>query len=140
MSSKNLPRTLRMAWIDEYIRYPDIIAHEAGKNFMGAAFKANANMVHIPTKSIPVESSNSLTYVERYHSPTRRALNIIQRASSNLKEECGLQVAVKAINDSVRSDGLVTTLLVFGTSPRLGIPTDGPIHSIFFTCTCPAKG
>lgn len=131
MQAETLWRALRMCWIDVYVGPPDLVVHDAGKNFMANAFQANTDMLHIRTKSVPVESANSMTIVERYHSPIRRAYNIIQKECSSMdREEC-LQMAVKAINDSVGPDGLVPTLLVFGALPRLGLPTDNPSKSTF---------
>lgn len=40
-------------------------------------------------------------------------------------------MSVKAVNDSVDPDGLVPTLLVFGSFPRLGLPSDPPTPSTF---------
>lgn len=48
-----------------------------------------------------------------------------------MDDEDTLQMAVKAINDSVGPDGLVPTLLVFGAIPRLVLPTDQPTTSTF---------
>lgn len=110
---------------------PDIIVHDAGKNFMAAASQANNDMIHIRTASIPVEAAHSVSIVERYHSPLRRALNIIHMESPDIGFECALQMAVKAINDSVGPDGLVPMLLVFGALPRLRLPTDHPMPSTF---------
>lgn len=79
---------------------------------MEAAFQPNSDILHIRTNSIPVESVNSKTVVERYHAQIRRALNIIQKEFSESRNEEALQMAVKSINDSVGLDGLVPTRLV----------------------------
>jgi hypothetical protein len=126
MSAESLWRAQRMSWIYVYLGPPDVIAHDAGNNFMGAAFLAKADMMHIPNKSIPVESSNSKTIVDRYHSPIRRAFNIIRKEAPDLDPDAALQMTVKAINDSVGPDGLLPTLLMFGARPRLGLPADKP--------------
>lgn len=46
------------------------------------------------------------------------------------REEC-LQLASKAINDSVGPYSFVATLLVFEALPQLGLPTDNPSKSTF---------
>ena len=42
-----------------------------------------------------------------------------------VNKEMGLQMAVKAVNDTAGPDGLVPTLLVFGAYPRM-LPVDPP--------------
>lgn len=103
------------------------------ENFMARAFQANHDMLHIWTKVVPLETAHSMSIVERYHSPLRRAFNIIQKESPDTNFECALQMAVKAINDSFEPDGLVPTLLVSGAPPplRFGLPTDHPTTSTF---------
>lgn len=118
-----------MCWLDVYLGPLDIIVHDAGKNFIASEFQANADMLHIGTKSIPVESANSMKVVDRYHARLRRAFSIIQKEAADMDKTEVLQMAVKAINDSVGLDGLVPTLLVFGALPRLGLPTDRPSPS-----------
>lgn len=122
---------LRLCWIDVYIGPPDVITHDAAKYFLAESFRSNSSMLHIATKPVPVESPNSMTYVERYHVPLRRAFKIMKAEAPNLNEESLLQSSVKAINDSVGPDGLVPTLLVYGALPRLGLPTDKPTPSIY---------
>lgn len=131
MKADTLWKALRMCWIDVYLGPPDVIAHDAGKNFMANAFQSNSDMLHIRTKSIPVEAANSMSIVERYHTPIRRAYKIICQEAPDLSKECALQMSVKAVNDSVGPDGLVPTLLVFGALPRLGLPSDPPTPSTF---------
>lgn len=101
-----------------------MIAPDAGKNFMGSVFQANADMLHIRTKSIPVEAPHYMSIVERYQAPIRRTYIIIQKEASNTEKDMAVQMAVKAVNHSVGPDGLVPTLLVLGTLPRLGLPKD----------------
>lgn len=124
MSYETLWTALRMCWIHVYLGPPDILAHNAEKNFKGAAFQANTDILHIRTKSIPVESANSMTIVERYHSPLRRVYQIIMKKASKTSKMEALQMTVKSINDSVGPDGIVPTLLVFGAHARLGLPTN----------------
>lgn len=69
MKSDTLWRALRMCWIDVYLEPPDGIVHEVDKAFMASTFKENTFMLPTCTKSIPVESSNSMAVVEHYHAP-----------------------------------------------------------------------
>ena len=60
--------------------------------------------------------------VERAHAPLRKAWEILySELSSFTSEEAILQMAVKAVNDTMGPDGLVPTLLVFGAYPRVTI-------------------
>lgn len=80
----------------------------------------------IDTKPIPVETTNSIYFVERYHTPLRRAYKTIKAEIPNASRGEVLQYAVKSINDSVGPDGLFPTLLVYGSMPRLRLPSDKP--------------
>lgn len=124
-------RALRMCWIDVYLGPPDVITHDAGKQFMARVFQSNSEMLRIQTKGVPIESPNSMSFVERYHVPVRRAYNIINAEAPDTDPEQALQMAVKSVNDSAGPDGLVPTLLVYGALPRLGLPSDPPTPSSF---------
>lgn len=87
-------------------------------------------MSHIKIKAIPVEASQSMLVVERYHEPVRCALRMVQSESPNIDFASALQIAMKAINDTAGPDGLVPVFLVFGMLPRLGFHTDPPAQSI----------
>jgi hypothetical protein len=72
-------------------------------------------------REVPVEAHNSIGKVERYYALLRRLYEILRDELQNekLDKEVILQMAVKAINDIVRPDGLVLTLLVFGLYLRI---------------------
>jgi hypothetical protein len=83
----------------------------------------------VGTKGVPVKAHNSISMVERYHSPIRRAYQIIVSEIPELDKNMALQMAFKAINDSAGPDGLVPTLLVFRAYPRI-IKSDAPSSSV----------
>ena len=126
VSAEEVWKALRLCWIDVYVGPPDMITHDAATNFLSKNFGYNASLMHISTKSVPVEAEYSMSIVERYHSPLRRAYRIIRAEAPSMDKESALQAAVKALNDSAGPDGLIPTLLVYGALPRLGFPTDGP--------------
>lgn len=70
--SKLLWTALCMCCIKIFFGPLDIIVHDARAVSMGFAFQAKNEMLLIQTKSIPVESANSMNVVERYHNPFRR--------------------------------------------------------------------
>lgn len=131
VNTESVWKALKLCWIDVYIGPPEVIAHDAGKNFMSKEFQANAHLFDIKTKPIPVECPHSMTVVERYHAPIRRAYKIIRKEAPNLEKESALQTAVKSVNDSVGPNGLIPTLLVYGALPRLGFPSDPPTPSMY---------
>jgi hypothetical protein len=72
-------------------------------------------------KEVPVKAHNSISKVEKYHVPLRRLYKILRDKlkEENLNKELILQMAVKAINNTARPNGLVPTLLVFSAYLRL---------------------
>jgi hypothetical protein len=54
-------------WIDMYVGPPDLIATNAGKNFVGKEFINNAASLSIEVKEVLVEAHNSIGKVERYY-------------------------------------------------------------------------
>lgn len=115
-----------MCWIDTYLGPPDIIHHDAGTNFSASEFKTEAKAYGISCHQVPVEAHWSIGKVERYHTPLRRAHEILRTelTSAQMSPEAILQMAPKSVNDTVGPDGLVPTLLVFGAYPR--ITTESP--------------
>jgi hypothetical protein len=72
-------------------------------------------------KEVPVKAYNSIGKVEKYHVPLWRLYEILKDKlkEENLNKELILQMAVKAINNIARPNGLVPTLLVFSVYLRL---------------------
>ena len=64
-------------------------------------------------KIVPVEAYNSVGIVERYHSSVRRVYQIITSEVPSINKDVALQIAFKAVNDTIGPDGLVPTLLVY---------------------------
>ena len=59
------------------------------------------SLLHIQAKAVPVESPNSLSIVERYHNPLRRAFRMGNQEVPEIDNDAALQYAVRSINDSV---------------------------------------
>lgn len=94
-------RALELRWIIISARSPNIIAHDAAKNFMGSVFQSHADMLHSRTKAIPPEAAHSMSTVERYNAPIRKAFQITRREASDKDRDAALLMAIKAGNDSV---------------------------------------
>ena len=129
MSARHVWEALKMCWIDVYQGPPERIVTDAGKNFTSTEFRQNAAALAIDVEEVPVEAHNSIGKVERYHAPLRRAYQIIKSEIPGTTADVILQTAVKAINDTAGPKGLVPTLLVFGSYPRIAATTS-PTPSI----------
>jgi hypothetical protein len=74
----------------------------------------------IEINKVPIEAHYSIGKIERYYALIKRAYEIVTAELGNSASfENALQMAVKAVNDTAGPDGLVPTLLVFGTFPRV---------------------
>ena len=70
----------------------------------------------IATKTVSVKPHWSIGLVERYHTVLPRVYKIIANdlQGCGFSKEMGLQMAVKAFNNTASHNSLVSTLLVFG--------------------------
>jgi hypothetical protein len=138
MEAKTVWEALQLCWLNTYTGPPDIIVHDAGTNFTAKEFRQSASAMSITVKQVPVEAHNSIGKVERYHAPLRRAYHIIHTEMPQESPELCLSMAVKAINDTAGPNGLVPTLLVFGTYPRMS-ETSSPSPGIIARATAIRK-
>jgi hypothetical protein len=96
-----------------YLGPLDLVAHNAGKNFVSKEFKEYANTIGIHTKAVLVEAHNSIGMVEQYYRPLQHAYQIITIEIPDIDKDIALQIAFKAINNTIGLNRLVPTLLVF---------------------------
>lgn len=131
MSARSVWNAFRACWIDVYLGPPDFVAHDAGTNLVSTEFRQNAKSMGIQIHEAPVEAHHSIGKVERYHVPLRRAYDIIciELKGQEVSAEEKLQMALKALNDSIGPHGLIPTLLVYGAYPRMTIDS-APSSSI----------
>jgi hypothetical protein len=74
----------------------------------------------IKINKVSVEIYYSIGKIKRYYAFIGRAYEIVTAELGNsVSLENALQMAVKAVNDTAGPDGLIPTLLVFGTFPRV---------------------
>jgi len=92
---------------------------DADKNFTSNEFKNEAKVLLINVKKVPVEAHNSISKIERYYAPLRRAYDILRSELPYSSPELCLSLTVKAINNIADPNDLILTLLVFGTYPRI---------------------
>jgi hypothetical protein len=126
MSARDTWNALCKCWINTYQGPPDNIVHDPGTNFASEDFRNRAKIVGTECKQMPVETHWAVGKIERAHGPLRRTFNILRaELNSSTDDEDILQMAVKALNDTAGPNGLVPTLLVFGTYPRIN--SDSPL-------------
>lgn len=109
--------------LDQYLRPPDMITHDAGTQFTPLEFKKSAKVISIDVKETPIKVQNSTGKVEKCHGPLRRCFEIL-KDEINAPDHVILQIAIKAINDTAGPNELVPTLLIFGAYLR--ITNDSP--------------
>jgi len=106
-------------WIDMYLGPPKVIVYDSGPQFRSKEFVQNALDIGTIVKYAPVEAHYAIGLVERYHTMIRRAYDIIRKELPYLSKQHSLQIGTKAVNDSAGPDGLVPSLLLFGSYPRI---------------------
>lgn len=118
-SSQCIWKSFLKCWSRVYLGPPDYLHVDQGSNFISVELSKCAQAEGITVVKAPIESPATMTHVERYHAPLRSAFTKIRESlpRSETDEEC-LQLAVKAVNDTIGPEGLVPTLLVFGAIPR----------------------
>ncbi|KDN60924.1 putative conserved hypothetical protein, partial [Colletotrichum sublineola] len=130
LSARDTWHALLKCWINTYVGPPDHIVHDPGTNFASEEFRNNAKIMGISCEEMPVEAHWAVGKVERAHAPLRRAYEILYKElGHNTDEEVILQMAIKALNDTAGPHGIVPTLLVFGTYPRINQDSP-PSHDI----------
>lgn len=77
ITAEEIWRAIRLRWIDNYIGSQDVVTHDAGKQFVAKVFQTNAQLLHIDIKCVPIESPNSMAYVERYHTQIHHAHKVL---------------------------------------------------------------
>ena len=113
--------TLLTIWACVYPGLPHVIKADQGSVFTSQRWHDILSLSGIKLELSPIESHNSLTVGERYHDPLRRIYRKVRHDFPTLSESLALSLANKAMNDTMGPEGLVPTLLVFGTVPRLSI-------------------
>jgi hypothetical protein len=73
----------------------------------------------IEVKTVSVEAHHSIEMIERYHESLRRIYSIFVAEIPDIDLESVLQMSFKVLNDSIESDDLVPTLLIFDAYSRM---------------------
>ena len=119
ITAKNVWNQLKACWIDIYLEFSDLISADAEKQFVAQKFRHYASNMKIMMKNVSVETHHFIDQIERYHDLLRRVYLIIASEILEIDPDLNLQMALKTINDSIESHGLVPTLLMFGAYSRM---------------------
>ena len=108
-------------WVLPYLGFPNRMRTDHGSAFVSETWKTLCTENGITLRISGVQAHSSLGLGERYHEPLRRIYRKTMKEYPGVPRHMGLQLAVKAMNDTMGENGLVPTKLVFGTIPRFPI-------------------
>ena len=120
VSTKAIWDTLLSCWASIYTGLPNRILVDQGSNvgksepFISLAARAN-----VEVQGTGIEAHSSLGIGERYHEPVRTTFRKIMFVYPNVDKTLLLQMAIKAMNDTLGPEGLLPSSLVFGELPRV---------------------
>ena len=104
-------------WATLYIGFPENEGRPR-QCFSSVRWTNRTDAVGTELQTSVVEAHNALGNGERCHAPPRRVYNKVKHESPKLEPKVALQLAVKAMNDTMGPNGLVPSFLVFGCIPR----------------------
>ena len=113
---------IQRCWLLRYLGPPSAMRHDAGVQFLTPKMYALAAAQGISCRPVPIEHPQGLGNGERYHSVIRRLYNRVKADHPSISDEYALDVALKALNDTMGTDGLTPTLLFYGVHPKLPLP------------------
>ncbi|KAA8491399.1 hypothetical protein FVE85_7820 [Porphyridium purpureum] len=100
---------------------PHRVTVDKQTNFASADFSVLLLAECAIVDSIAVDAHWSQGIVERHHEPLRRTYLRVRQEYDCLGEDNCLAIAVRAVNVTTGPEGLIPSLLVFGTIPRLAL-------------------
>ena len=99
---------------------PNRILVDQGSNLgKSEPFISLAARANVEVQGTGIEAHSSLRIGERYHEPILSTFRTMRIDYPNVDKELLLQLAVKAMNDSLGPEGLIPSSLVFGELPRV---------------------
>jgi hypothetical protein len=146
-SSKN-PTTAQLwdtfvqAWALVYVGMPDVITTDRGTQFISRDFELAFSYQGVKQKYTSVKSRHPLGAGERTHAVLGRVYLKTRHDHPKLSQELALAHSQKAINENRGTDGIVTTLLAYGSMPRFraaGLDARLQPNSERFRCMATAR-
>ncbi|CAL3964912.1 unnamed protein product [Diplocarpon coronariae] len=89
------------------------LIYDYSTNFNLAEFRSSLRSIEITLKLVPIEAHYSISRVERYYCPLRRAFDIIIAKYLRLSDDKRLQIAIKAVNNTAGPNRIILILLIF---------------------------
>ena len=118
ISTESVWETIIMCWYSVYTGLPHCIRVDDGSQFR-KIFAELASLHQVEIKKSGTESHNSLGICERYHKPLRGTYRKLKLDHPSVQPQVLLALSLKARNDTLGPEGIVTSSLVFGESPSL---------------------
>lgn len=111
-------------WSHTYLGPPDFLMVDQGTNYTSNEFIQETSEACVQLLEAPIESSNTISHIERYHTQLRAALERIrpELASETSYHYC-LRFTVYENNCTMGPEVLCAILLLFGAFPRQIINT-----------------
>ena len=109
----------KSAWINTYFSLPNFVVYNYEINFNFKKFRISFRFIRNTPKLVLVKAHDLINKVKRYYYLLRRAYEIVTKKHLKLFNANQLQIIIKAINDIIRLNGLIPTLLVFGAYLRM---------------------
>lgn len=117
-TAENLWKRFVQVWASVYCGFPHVLRVDREPLFMAAHFRDAAEACGVVVQASGIEVHNALGVGERYHAPLRCVFNAILLYDRYIDPSLPLRLAVKAINDTMGTNGLVPSLLVYDRLPR----------------------
>lgn len=126
-ATKDIWRTFIDIWVSTHVGNPDGVPFNRGPQFANTLWKGLLHNHDIKAHLSGVESHNSLGFKERYQGFLLAVYLKAREDDADIDKEHSMSLVLKSVNDTAGPNGLVPTLLVFGTISRLPTsPTDLP--------------
>lgn len=114
--------SIQRCWLILYLGPPSGVRHDAGVRACTLEMYALAAGQGISCRPVFIGYPQSLGLGERYHSAIRRFYNRVKADQPSVTKKYALDVALKALNDTMGVDDLTPTLLFYDVHPKLPLP------------------
>lgn len=120
-STKDVWNAFIVCWASMYPGYPDNFRVDQESIFKSRERTQLSEDAGIQVQLSGIESHNAIGAGERYHAPLRRIYKKSREDAPSIDQDIALKLACKALNDTMKPEGLVPSLLVFGLLPRFPV-------------------
>lgn len=125
ISTKTLWKTILDSWVTIYTGMPHRILVDQGSGF-GEAFAQLCLKGGVEVQRNGIEAYASLNIGEQYHQPLRTVYRKLRSVHTGADKHLTLEMTVKAMNDTLGPNGVVTSIIVFGEHPSVFTRSETP--------------